>query len=173
MSSGGAIVYHRKHKQAFLLQICAVGFIGLGLWLVLRDLDGPGGAMARAAGIISLLCFGLSAIVLGRQVMTKHPVIAINHDGFTLGAPGDSKALFVDWKEVQGVGVANIGDEKVLSFAFRDPEAVKARMNPAQRAKAIENETAGVPILMIPQNILDVSVDEIRTVSTKFFFGAG
>lgn len=173
MSAEGAIVYHRKPQQAFLLEICAVGFIGLGLWLVLRDLDGSGGAVARAAGIVSLLCFGLSAVLIGRQVMTKHPVIAINHEGFTLGSPGDKGALFVDWKEVQGVGVANIGDEKVLSFAFRDPEAVKVRMSAGQRAKAVENEAAGVPILMIPQNALATSVDDIRNVATKFFFSAG
>ena len=173
MTAEGAIVYYRKPQKAFLLEICAVGFIGLGLWLVLRDQDGPGGAVARVAGIVSLLCFGLSAVLIGKQVMTKHPVIAINHDGFTLGAPGNPAALFVDWKEVQGVGVANIGDEKVLSFAFRDPEEIKSRMSEQQRAKATENETAGVPILMIPQNVLDTSVDDIRNISTRFFFGAG
>ena len=173
MSTDGAIIYHRKTQQVFLLEICAVGFVGLGLWLVLGDLDGKGGDVAKAAGIISILCFGLCAVLIGRQVMTKHPVYAINHDGFTLGAPGASDALFVDWKEVQGVGIANIGDEKVLSFAFSDPEKVKSRMSAGHRKKAEENESAGVPILMLPQSILDTSVDDIRNVSTKFFFGAG
>lgn len=173
MSTDGSIVYHRKPTQAFLLEICAVGFIGVGLWLVLGDLDGKGGMVARAAGIISILCFGLCAILIGRQVMTRHPVYAINHDGFTLAAKAAEDALFVDWKEVQGVGVANIGDQKVLSFAFRDPAKVKARMNAEQRAKAEENEAAGAPILMIPQSALDTSVDEIKNVSTKFFFAAG
>lgn len=173
MSAEGAIIYYRKKHTAMVLQICAVGFVGLGLWLILGDLDGKGGIVARAAGIISILCFGLCAVLIGRQVVTRHAVYAINHDGFTLGLPGDENALFVDWKEVQGVGVANIGDEKVLSFAFRDPQAVKVRMSRTQRAKAEENETAGVPILMIPQNALDVSVDDIRNVSTRFFFAAG
>ena len=173
MNTDGAIVYHRKPTQAFLLEICAVGFIGLGLWLVLGDLDGKGGTVARAAGIISILCFGLCAVLIGRQVMTKHPVYAINHDGFTLGAPGAEGGLFVDWKEVQGVGVAHIGDEKVLSFAFRDPDSIKVRMSPAHRTKAEENEASGVPILMIPQSALDASVDDIKNVSTKFFFAAG
>lgn len=173
MSTDGAIIYYRKPTQAFLLEICAVGFIGLGLWLMLGDLDGNGGMVARVAGIIAILCFGLCAVLIGRQVMTKHPVYAINHDGFTLGAPGNDTALFVDWKEVQGVGVANIGDEKVLSFAFRDPATVKARMTAEQRAKAEENEAAGAPILMIPQSSLDTSVDVIKNVSTKFFFSAG
>jgi len=173
MSNDGAIIYYRKPEQKFHLEICAVGFVGLGLWLLLND-SGEGHMVnAHIAGIASLLCFGLCAIVIGRQAMTKHPVFSVNHDGFILGTPGRKGALSVDWKEVQGVGIANIADEKVLSFAFRDPEKLKARMTASQRAKAQQNEESGVPLLMIPQHMLDAPVDDIRNVSTKFFFNAG
>ena len=173
MASSGAIIYYRKPEQKFQLEICAVGFVGLGLWLLLSDVMGHSEITQRSAGIVSLLCFGLCALVIGRKAMTKHPIFSVNHDGFTLGKPGEKEALEVDWSEVQGVGVANIADDKVLSFAFRDPESLKARMTASQRLKANENESAGVPILMIPQKMLDTSVDDIRNVSTKFFFNAG
>jgi len=173
MSNDGAIIYYRKPEQKFHLEICAVGFVGLGLWLLLGDIGEPSGFNMHSAGIVSLLCFGLCAIVIGRQAMTKHPVFSVNHDGFTLGRPGAKDALIVDWTEVQGIGVANIADEKVLSFAFRDPEQLKARMSAGQRAKANQNEASGVPLLMVPQHMLDASVDDIRNVSTKFFFNAG
>ena len=61
----------------------------------------------------------------------------------------------------------------MLTFAFRDPNEVKARMTPEQRTRADANEAAGIPTLTIQQGTLDVDVDEIRTTSTRFFFAVG
>ena len=173
MSAEGAIIYHAPRSNAMVLQLCAVGFIGMGLWLVLSSDSEDGAAVvARVAGIASILCFGLSTVLIGRQVVAREATYAVTHDGFYLGAPGEEDVLFVDWREVQGVGIANIGDEKVMTFAFRDPNIVKKRMSGEQRAKAEQNEEAGVPILSIPQNRLDTPVEDVRNVSTRFFFAA-
>lgn len=169
--TGDSIVYYRKRQTAQLLQICAVGFVGLGLWLILRDLEGTAGAVARAAGVISLLCFGLSGVLIGRKVTVRDAIFAVNHDGMTL-MTGEAD-LFIDWKDVQGVGVAHMGDEKVLTLAFRRPEAILARMDAEQRRRAEANQAAGVPVVMIPQSLLAESVDTIRNTATRFFFAAG
>jgi len=83
------------------------------------------------------------------------------------------RSLSVDWKAVQGIGVSDFGYGKVLTFAFRDPEEVKSQMTPEQRARAEANEAAGIPTLTIQQGALDTDVDEIRTISSRFFFAVG
>ena len=164
-----SIVYYRTPKQKPVFRILAAGFFVFGGWLLFDD----NSALFKSAALISFLCFGMCAWIAGRRWKRRHRVYAINHDGFSLAGPDGKEALFCEWKEVQGVGVSDLGYGKSLTFAFRNPEEVKARMIPEHRARADENESVGLPTLTIPQNQLDVSVDDVRIASGRFFFAAG
>jgi len=173
MSAEGSIIYYRTPKATHLFKTVAAGFFILGAWLTFGGVDMDGGLMEQIAAVASFLCFGICAWISGRRWKKRHPVYAINHDGFSLTGTDGVCKLFVDWKEVQGVAVSDFGYGNALTFAFRDPEAVKARMSEEQKKRAIENDALGIPMLTIPQSALDTSVEDIRNVSTRFFFGAG
>ena len=171
MSTEGSIVYYRTPKAVPMFRIMAIGFFMMGAWLMFVEASGFIELAARATGLFSFLCFGFSMWLSGRRKKRRHSVYAINHDGFSLTGPDGTCSLFVDWNEVQGVSATDMGYGKALSFAFRDPEVIKERMTPEQRARALENESVGLPTLTIPQNALDTDIDDIRTISQRFFFG--
>lgn len=173
MSTEGSIVYYRTPKATHVFKTSAVCFFILGVVLVIGGSDLQAGLIERAAAVISFAGFGICAWISGRRLKRRHWVFAINHDGFSLVGSDGKCSLFVDWKDVQGLAVSDFGYGNALTFAFRDPDAVKARMTPEQRKEAEDNEALGIPILIIPQNALDTPVDDIRNVSTRFFFGAG
>ncbi len=173
MNSEGSIIYYRTPRATHFFKIMAFGFFLLGGWLVLGDLDAERPLIFRIAGLISFFCFGICAWISGRRLKRRFRVYGINHDGFSLAGADGEWSLSVDWKEVQGVGLSDFGYGNVLTFAFRDPEKVKARMTEKQRKRADDNEAVGIPILTIPQNEFDINIEEIRNVSTRFFFGAG
>lgn len=169
MNLDESIVYYRTPKRTPIFRMLALGFFLLGVWLVL----GGEGVLIEAVAVVSFLCFGVCAWLSGRRWKRRHRVYAINHDGFSLVGPDGKEALFCAWKEVQGVGISDLGYGKSLTFAFVDPDDVKSRMIPAHRARAEDNESVGLPTLTIPQNQLDLPVDDVRTASGRFFFAAG
>ena len=176
-ASGGpadpeTIVYRSPRTLAFVYQAAAVGFMGLGLWMLVPERSGDAGTTLRLFGSVCIFLAGLCAVSFGRKSEQRQAVYAITPQGFTLGQPGEPGHLTVGWEEVQGVGIATIGEQKVLSFAFRDPERVKARMPDALRMQAEANETAGFPILSIPQSALEQPVEDVAQVSTRYFYRA-
>jgi len=171
MNADGAIIYHKTPKQTNFYMVLAIGFFLLGSWLVIAGAERQ--LLSDITALFSFLCFGFCAWLYGRRLKRRHRVYAINHDGFALSSPDGRWTLNVDWKEVQGVAVSDFGYGNVLTFAFRDPESVKGRMTEKQRKRAEDNEALGIPTLTLPQNALDTPVEEIRNVSTRFFFGAG
>jgi len=173
VTTDGSIIYHRTPKRRPIYRVLAVGFFVLGGWLILGGLSGEAAMLERLVGLVAFACFGFCAWMAGRRINRRHRVYAIDHDGFALFGSDGQRALNVDWKEVQGIGVSDFGYGKVLTFAFRDPDEVKSRMTPDQRSRADANEAAGIPTLTIQQGAIDVDVDEIRTTSTRFFFAVG
>ena len=173
MNVDGSIIYHRTPKRKPFFRLLAVAFFSFGAFLVLGGLSGDPSLLERFVGVVAFACCGFCAWMVGRRRNRRHRVYAIDHDGFALFGEDGQRSLSVDWKEVQGIGVSDFGYGKVLTFAFRDPDEVKARMTPDQRSRAEENEAAGIPTLTIQQGTLDVDVDEIRTTSTRFFFAVG
>ena len=173
MTTDGSIIYHRTPKHKPIFRILAVCFFVLGGWLVIGGISGDPGVLERLVGVAAFAFFGFCVWMVGRRRNRRHRVYAIDHDGFALFGDDGQRSLNVDWNEVQGIGVSDFGYGKVLTFAFRDPDEVKARMTLDQRSRADANEAAGIPTLTIQQGTLDVDVDEIRTTSTRFFFAVG
>jgi len=173
MMTDGSIIYHRTPKRKPIYRILAFAFFLLGTVLVMGGISGEATVLERIVGLIAFGCFGFCAWMVGRRTNRRHRVYAIDHDGFALFGPDGQRSLSVDWKEVQGIGVSDFGYGKVLTFAFRNPEEIKARMTPEQRARADANEAASIPTLTIQQGAIDVDVDEIRTTSSRFFFAVG
>lgn len=173
MTTDGSIIYHRTPKSRPLFWILGLGFFLLGAWMVFGGLSGEASLIERIIGIVAFGCFGFCAWRVGRRMNRRHRVYAIDHDGFALFGTDGKRSLSVDWKEVQGIGVSDFGYGKVLTFAFRNPDEVKARMTPEQRTRAESNEAAGIPTLTIQQGALDTDVDDIRTTSSRFFFAVG
>jgi hypothetical protein len=170
MSTEGSIVYQRTPRAVPIFRIMAACFFALGAWLMMVGADGVYEIAARVASLVSFGCFGFCTWLTGRRAKRRHSVYAINHDGFSLIGPDGLCSLFVDWNEVQGISATEMGYGKALSFAFRDPDVVKDRMTPEQRARALDNESVGLPTLTIPQSALDTDIDDIRTISQRFFF---
>jgi len=173
MNADGSIIYYKTPKTTHFYKLMALGFFLVGSWLVLGGSETAIHSLQHIAGLIGFLCFGFCTWRVGRRMNRRHRVYAINHDGFALASPDGTWTLNVDWKEGQGVAIADFGYDNALTFAFRDPEAVKARMTEKQRKRAEDNEAVGIPTLTLPQSALDTPVEEIRNVSTRFFFGAG
>lgn len=173
MSTDGSIIYHRTPRRKPIFRFLAAGFFILGAWLVLGGISGEPSMLERLVGVAAFAGFGCCVWIAGRRVNRRHRVYAIDHDGFALFSDDGERSLSVDWKEVQGISVSDFGYGKVLTFAFRRPEEVKARMTAEQRARADANEAAGIPTLTIQQGALDEDVDDIRTISSRFFFAVG
>jgi len=173
VTADGSIIYHRTPKRKPIYRILALAFFLLGTWMVLGGISGEATVLERLVGLVAFACFGFCAWMVGRRIKRRHRVYAIDHDGFSLFGSDGKPSLSVDWKEVQGIGVSDFGYGKVLTFAFRNPDEVKARMTPSQRARADANEAASIPTLTIQQGAIDSDVDEIRTTSTRFFFAVG
>lgn len=173
MSTDGSIVYYRTPKPTHVFKLSALCLFILGVWMVVGGTDAQASLIERIAAIFSFLGFGACAWISGRRWKRRHRVYAINHDGFSLADTTGQWALSVDWKEVQGVAVSDFGYGNTLTFAFRDPKAVLSRMTDIQRKRAEDNEAMGIPTLTIPQSALDTPVDDVRNVSTRFFFAAG
>lgn len=173
MSDEAAFVYHRTPKRKPIFRVLAICFFVLGTWLVIGGISGEPSVIERLAGVVAFFCFGVCAWMVARRMKRRHRVYAIDHDGFSLYGDDGKRSLTVDWKEVQGVGVSDFGYGKVLTFAFRNPDTVKERMAPYHRARAEQNEAAGIPLLTIQQGAIDADVDDIRAASTRFFFAVG
>jgi len=173
VTTDGSIIYHRTPRRKPIYRILGLAFFLLGAWMVLGGVSGEATLIERLVGVVAFGCAAFCAWMVGKRINRRHRVYAIDHDGFALFGPDGKRALNVDWKEVQGIGVSDFGYGKVLTFAFRNPDEVKARMNPDQRSRADANEAAGIPTLTIQQGAIDSDVDEIRTTSTRFFFAVG
>jgi len=173
LSADGSIIYHRTPKRRPVYRVAATALFMIGALLVLVCISLIPMLLTQILGVAAFAGFGYCAWMVGRRTNRRNRVYAIDHDGFALFGPDGERSLSVDWKAVQGIGVSDFGYGKVLTFAFRDPEEVKSQMTPEQRARAEANEAAGIPTLTIQQGALDTDVDEIRTISSRFFFAVG
>lgn len=146
--------------------LAAIGFVALGTWFVINPSRFDRGIPLRhllviAAGIASILFFGLGAVVMAIKLGDKKPGLIVDAEGIT-----DNTSLisnrFIPWADITAINVLQIGKQRLIMLHVSNPEDYIIEQGNFLKKKALQMNfnQYGTP-LSITANGLKCSFDEL------------
>ncbi|MGV3461607.1 MAG: STM3941 family protein [Flavobacterium sp.] len=112
-------------KKNFLALIGSLLFVILGILFVNNpaEFESKRGSkeIIFTVGIISLIFFGLAAILAIKNLFSKKSGLIINQDGF-ISHPEHRMSLHVLWDDVIGMSVDTVSNQKFISVHIQSPD---------------------------------------------------
>jgi hypothetical protein len=102
--------------------------------------------------------FGAVALVTGRRLLVRRPVLVLADDGLHDHASGVG---LVPWSEITGFSIVTVRGQRMLGVDVVDRDALLARVGPLRRGAVRANLRMGAPPVTIPQTVLPMSVEEL------------
>ncbi len=131
MTNDEKIIELSKGK-ILLLVIGAAVFVALGIWMYLLNpawiesqprFNDP--LLTHGIGIVSVVFFGLCAIVGIKKLFERRPGLILSAAGLSDNSSGVSAGL-IPWDEIEGFDVFKIRRQKLLVVKLADPEKYMA-----------------------------------------------
>lgn len=156
-------------KKLFLILFGAIGFVFIGLWFLINPPISSNqifglSSIYSIVGLISVLFFGLGAVVVFSKISDKKAGIIINSQGIIDNSSGVSAGL-VSWKDIQEIKVAQVMNQKFLMLIVKNPRDYLARVTNTIKRKGMEinYKTYGSPI-SISASSLKIYFDELHNL---------
>ena len=155
-----------KNKLFFTL-FGAIGFVLIGLWFLISppisstQIFGIS-SIYSIVGFISVLFFGLGAVIIFRKISDEKAGIIINSQGIIDNSSGVSAGL-IPWKDIQEIKVAQVMNQKFLMLIVKNPQDYLAKVTNSIKRKGMEinYKTYGSPI-SISASSLKTDFDELH-----------
>jgi len=174
MLSEEKIIYLSKAKILFLILLSII-FIALGVWFLFLDVQSIEGsrrfnspALIYGIGIITIVFFGLCALVGVKKLFDKSPGIILSSEGILDNSSGVSAGI-IPWSDVVDIGQYQIHKQKFVLIHVRDPEKYANTGNALKRmANRANMKMCGTPI-NISANSLKIGYGELVKIIQKYY----
>jgi len=159
------IEFRYSHWRMASLLISSLGFVALGIAMIIGAIPGAGGGSFREfIAYVCILLFGGAAIVIGRQWLgNSGPVVTFTDKGVTDTRIAKEE---IPWSAVQNLAMWQYGRQKSLVLTL-DPE-VEAGLSLTRIARWTRgpNKSLGVDGLCIASAGLNTSFDNMMQQAT-------
>lgn len=153
-------------KKLILMLIGSIAFIMIGLWFLIAPptISNPffgNPTLIFILGIVSIIFFGLTAVIIFRKFLDRNPGLIISNQGITDNSSGVSAGL-IPWTDIQEIKISQVMNQKFLMFIVRNPQDYLDKVtNPLKRnAMKMNYKTYGSPIC-ISSNTLKTNFDDL------------
>ncbi len=146
----------------------AVIFVLAGVFFGFQGTDpGVPGWMIFVATWIGVPFFGLCAFYGIFRILDSAPLVVINDEGIFDNASALGAGLIL-WDEIEGSGVYEISNQKMLEIVVKDPQAVISRQPWYKRYIMHINKGIWNAPFNIPQAAMPVPVEEVsQTINAR------
>lgn len=152
--------------------IGSLTFVAIGIWLLVKQPEFKNPILGHPnvvfiVGIVSILFFGLIAILVFRKFFDKKPGLIINQQGIFDNSSGVAAGL-IPWTDIQEITISQVMSQKFLMIIVKNPEKYLEKVsNPIKRnAMKMNYKTYGSPI-SISANALQTDFDELEKLLSK------
>lgn len=150
-----------------VLTVLAFGFVALGVFLLSLDANEltssrrfSNTTLVHAIGIVTIVFFGLCALLLLRKLFETSPGLILNAEGLIDNSSSISAGL-IPWSEITGIGEYKIHSQKFVSIFVTDPHKYADMGNALTRMTNRANiRMCGTPI-NISANGLKIKYQEL------------
>jgi len=159
-------------KKIVLLLFGAIVFVVLGVFFVFYPTEIASSTSPRyrspelvfIVGLVSILFFGLCAIIAFRKLFDKKAGLIINREGIIDNSSGVSVGLVL-WSDIEEIKICNVMSQKFLMFIVRNPQDyIEKNTNQLKRKAAKMNyKTYGSPI-SISTNSLQTNFNNLHNL---------
>lgn len=163
-----------SRTKIVFLTVGALGFVALGLWLVLLDdafiqsfrrFNDP--TFVHGSGLAAVLFFGVCAVAGIRKLYDRKPGLVFSREGM-LDNASSVAAGFVPWQEITGAEMLKIERTRILVVKVADPQKYVERGGKWKRMLLQTNlKLYGSPI-QIPATALQIDFDELVKLFTEY-----
>lgn len=145
------VVIHPSRAKLALLSAGALAFVAAGVWMVF---------LGRIYGVLGIVFFGACAGYGIWRLVVPRALLLIDRQGIddNASAVGGGR---IPWSEITGCGVCAVHGQQMVGIGLVDPAAHLARLGPVKRRSVRFNLKAGLPPVMIPQNVLPLGAAEL------------
>lgn len=172
MTQNGQIEIPLSKKKMTLILLGSIVFVGLGIWFIINPskISNPifsNSTLISIVGFVSILFFGLIAVLIFRKLSDKNAGLIINHQGIIDNSSGISAGLVL-WTDIEEIRTIQVANQKFLMFVVKNPqEYINKITNPIKRKGMEMNyKNYGSPI-NISANSLQINFDELYSLLTK------
>jgi hypothetical protein len=155
-----AIVIYPSRTKLLLVTAGCVGFVALGLFLLLSPNPQFRDVEVRLAGIAGIAFFGLCLGYAVWRLARPSPALIIHSSGIFDNASALS-AGFLAWNEISHIFMASFRNQKFLGIAVKDVEGLLSRQSGLKARLMRMNIRLSGAAINIPANTLPVSLDEV------------
>ncbi|MBS1521746.1 MAG: hypothetical protein JST50_12165 [Bacteroidetes bacterium] len=163
-----------KNKLALLLT-GSLAFVSGGIWFVINPKSLSGQSFYRspefifAAGVASILFFGLCAILIFKKIIDNKPGIVVNDFGINDNSSGTSVGL-IPWKDILAVRKTVVVNQNMIMIVVSNPEEYINKQGGliAKKAMQMNYKSFGSPIF-ISANSLKCNFNQLyEDIMTRF-----
>lgn len=161
-------------QRLIILLVSAVAFCGIGIWFTAKPDSFKNGLLGNptivsAIGMLSIVVFGLSAIVVVKKITDNKPGLIIDKSGITDNSTGVAAGL-IPWKEIKEIKTTKIINQKFITIVLNTPQAatkpVKTDGNKKGSAKSNDNTVTPINIAI---TTLKYDFNELETILKTAF----
>ncbi len=174
MLQTGTIEIPLSKTKLTLLTLGAAVFVAFGFWFVIAPpvIKHPlygNPAVILAAGILSIVFFGLCGVIGVKKLFDKTPGLTINNQGISDNSSGISAGL-IAWKDIIEIRKQNLMSQNFLILVVRNPEEYLNRQTNILKRKPMELnlKSYGSPIA-VSANSLKINFDELAALLERKF----
>lgn len=140
------VIQPSRTKWSALL-LLAIGFVALGLWLVLAG-------TSVLVGWVNVAFFGFCAVTFARQLADRRPRIVVDDKGVTDNTLGVG---CIEWGDIVSTELRRIPGNTFLCLELRQPSKYLSRMSPVVREMTQANKALAFTELSV--NLMGVKGD--------------
>ncbi len=116
-------------RRLILLLISALAFVGIGIWFATKPDSFRNGLLGNPTivsgiGLLSIVVFGLSFVVVLKKYLDNSPGLIIDQTGITDNSSGIS-AGHIPWSDIKEITTTKVFNQKFLTINLKKPEPGK------------------------------------------------
>jgi hypothetical protein len=161
----GSTVIALSKIKIFLLFLCSLAFVAGGLWFaVMPPATKYNKYFLMAAGIVSVLFFGMCAVALLAKLFNRESGLIIDDSGITDNS-GAFGAGFIPWVDITAVESFVSANQNFILLFVRNPEEYINRNSffLARKTRSANYKFYGTP-LTVSANGLKINFKNLRAV---------
>lgn len=166
--AGGRLVVYPSRAKLVLYALGALAFVIAGLWLggFIGDMDLPFGLVVITT-YIGVPFFGLCLLYVLYRLVVRKPSLIVSEEGIVDNASATGAGP-VGWDEMAEIRPTDVSGKAMLGIVPHDEERILARQNPIKRAIMSINRNMTGFVILIPENALPMSIDELLAAIQRF-----
>jgi len=167
------IEIYTSKKKSFLLLICSIVFVVIGIWLVIEadNLTGwkaRNPLLTRGIGMASIIFFGLGTFVGIKRLLKSELALIIDENGLNL-SPKKSLSEFIKWNDIVSFEEIKIHSTRILIVHVKNSQYWLAKETNSIKKKLMQfNINTYDSPFNIASSGLDISSAELNEKLNHF-----